>query len=80
MAPPVSRIYAVRYAHRATTSSEVFYRDLHQAPLAMDSCGWALTDGTRTVVGLSLALAEARAARRAGARLPAASERAAGRP
>jgi glyoxylase-like metal-dependent hydrolase (beta-lactamase superfamily II) len=47
---PDYQVYAVRYAHRATNSSEVFYRDLHQAPMTMDYFVWALTDGTRTVV------------------------------
>ena len=44
------RIYAVRYAHRKTHSGEIFYRDFHQSPMAMDYFVWALTDGTRTVV------------------------------
>jgi glyoxylase-like metal-dependent hydrolase (beta-lactamase superfamily II) len=44
------RIYAVRYAHRETHSSEVFYRDMHRAPIGMDYFVWAVTDGTRTVV------------------------------
>ena len=30
------RIHAVRYAHRACTSSEVFYGDHHAAPMTMD--------------------------------------------
>jgi glyoxylase-like metal-dependent hydrolase (beta-lactamase superfamily II) len=50
MAQPAYRVYAVRYAHRKTNSSEVFYRDPHQAPMAMDYFVWALTDGARTVV------------------------------
>lgn len=50
MARPTYRVYAVRYAHRKTNSSEVFYRDPHQAPMAMDYFVWALTDGARTVV------------------------------
>lgn len=50
MAQPAYRVYAVRYAHRKTNSSEVFYRDPHQAPMAMDYFVWALTDGQRTVV------------------------------
>ena len=50
MTSRVYRVYAVRYAHRATNSSEVFYRDPHQAPMTMDYFVWALTDGERTVV------------------------------
>lgn len=30
------RIYAVRYAHRKCSSSEVFYHDHHDAPMTMD--------------------------------------------
>ena len=44
------RIYAVRYAHRETHTSEVFYRDMRRAPIGMDYFVWALTDGARTVV------------------------------
>ena len=44
------RIYAVRYAHRQTHSSEVFYGDHSHAPMTMDYFVWAVTDGTRTVV------------------------------
>ena len=44
------RIYAVRYAHRDTNTSDVFYRDTKRAPIGMDYFVWALTDGTRTVV------------------------------
>ena len=44
------RIHAVRYAHRACTSSEVFYGDHHAAPMTMDYFVWALTNGTHTVV------------------------------
>ncbi len=63
MAPPVYRIYAVRYAHRKTTSSEVFYQDLHQAPMTMDYFVWALTSGTQTVV-VDLGFTEAVGTRR----------------
>jgi len=44
------RIYAVRYAHRKTTSSEVFYRDTHEAPMTMDYFVWALVSDRHTVV------------------------------
>ena len=44
------RIHAVRYAHRACTSSEVFYGDHRGAPMTMDYFVWALTNGTHTVV------------------------------
>ena len=44
------RIYAVRYAHRKTTSSDVFYRDDHNTPMTMDYFVWALVDGRQTVV------------------------------
>lgn len=50
MASPAYRIYAVRYAHRKTSSSEVFYRDSHDAPMTMDYFVWAVTDGRQTVV------------------------------
>jgi glyoxylase-like metal-dependent hydrolase (beta-lactamase superfamily II) len=50
MATSNYRIYAVRYAHRKTTSSEVFYRDTHEAPMTMEYFVWAVTDGRRTVV------------------------------
>ncbi len=44
------RIYAVRYAHRACNSSEVFYGDHHASPMTMDYFVWALTNGRQTVV------------------------------
>jgi glyoxylase-like metal-dependent hydrolase (beta-lactamase superfamily II) len=50
MAAPAYRIYAVRYAHRTTNSSECFYGDYRQSPMTMDYFVWALTDGPRTVV------------------------------
>jgi glyoxylase-like metal-dependent hydrolase (beta-lactamase superfamily II) len=50
MRNPSYRIYAVRYAHRACTSSEAFYGDHHASPMAMDYFVWAISDGTRTVV------------------------------
>ncbi|HVQ77973.1 MAG TPA: N-acyl homoserine lactonase family protein [Candidatus Binatia bacterium] len=44
------RIHAVRYAHRKTSSSEVFYKDAHDTPMAMDYFVWALRNGRDTVV------------------------------
>jgi glyoxylase-like metal-dependent hydrolase (beta-lactamase superfamily II) len=44
------RIFAVRYAHRACTSSEAFYGDHHAAPMTMDYFVWAVTNGRHTVV------------------------------
>jgi glyoxylase-like metal-dependent hydrolase (beta-lactamase superfamily II) len=57
------RVYAVRYAHRTTNSSEVFYGDLHQAPMTMDYFVWALTDGEITVI-VDLGFTEAVGTRR----------------
>ncbi len=57
------RIHAVRYAHRACTSSEVFYGDHHDAPMAMDYFVWALSNGAHTVV-VDLGFTEAVSARR----------------
>jgi len=50
MTPAPFRIYAVRYAHRKTTSSEVFYRDTHEAPMTMDYFVRALVSDRHTVV------------------------------
>ena len=50
MASAPYTIYAVQYAHRKTTSSELFYGDTHNTPVAMDYFVWALTNGERTVV------------------------------
>jgi glyoxylase-like metal-dependent hydrolase (beta-lactamase superfamily II) len=44
------RIHAVRYAHRACGSSEVFYGDHTNTPMTMDYFVWALTNGRHTVV------------------------------
>ncbi len=63
MVSRVYRIYAVRYAHRSTNSSEVFYRDMHQAPMTMDYFVWALTDGNQTAV-VDLGFTEAVGTRR----------------
>lgn len=43
-------IYCVQYAHRKTTSTEVFYGDYHNSPVAMDYFVWALTNGEQTVI------------------------------
>ncbi|MGQ4810382.1 N-acyl homoserine lactonase [Candidatus Entotheonellaceae bacterium PAL068K] len=43
-------IYAVQYAHRKTTSTEVFYGDYHDTPMAMDYFVWAITNDQHTVV------------------------------
>jgi glyoxylase-like metal-dependent hydrolase (beta-lactamase superfamily II) len=43
-------IYAVQYAHRKTNSTELFYGDYHNTPMAMDYFVWALTNGTQTVI------------------------------
>src|SRR4030095_1734375 len=57
------RIYAVRYAHRACTTSEAFYGDYHRAPMTMDYFVWALTNGRDTVV-VDLGFTEAVGTRR----------------
>lgn len=57
------RIYAVRYAHRSTNSSEVFYGDYHRAPMTMDYFVWVLRNEERTVV-VDLGFTEAVGARR----------------
>jgi glyoxylase-like metal-dependent hydrolase (beta-lactamase superfamily II) len=44
------RIHAIRYAHRACTSSEAFYGDHHARPMTMDYFVWALANGAHTVV------------------------------
>ncbi|MCZ6874997.1 MAG: N-acyl homoserine lactonase family protein [bacterium] len=43
-------IYAIQYAHRKTNSTELFYGDYHNTPMAMDYFIWALTNGEHTVV------------------------------
>lgn len=43
-------IYAVQYAHRKTNSTELFYGDYHNTPMAMDYFVWALTNGEHTVI------------------------------
>jgi glyoxylase-like metal-dependent hydrolase (beta-lactamase superfamily II) len=44
------RIYAVQYADRETSSSEVFLGDTRNEPMRMAYFVWAVTDGNRTVV------------------------------
>jgi glyoxylase-like metal-dependent hydrolase (beta-lactamase superfamily II) len=63
MANAPYRIYAVRYAHRACTTSEAFYGDYHRAPMTMDYFVWALTNGRETVV-VDLGFTEAVGTRR----------------
>lgn len=43
-------VFAVQYAHRETTTAEVFYGDQQAAPIGMDYFVWAITNGARTVV------------------------------
>lgn len=43
-------IYAVQYAHRKTSSTELFYHDYHNTPMAMDYFIWAVTNGDQTVI------------------------------
>ncbi|MHB8575503.1 MAG: N-acyl homoserine lactonase family protein [Dehalococcoidia bacterium] len=50
MANDLYRIYALRYAHRETNSSEVFHGDYRREPLGMDYFVWAATNSDRTVV------------------------------
>ena len=63
MAVSPYRVYAVRYAHRTCSSSEVFYRDTHDSPMTMDYFVWAVTNGARTVV-VDLGFTEAVGTRR----------------
>ena len=44
------QVYTVQYAHRETTSSEVFFGDHEGTPVGMDYFVWAITNGERTVV------------------------------
>src|SRR5262245_34805221 len=50
MAVAPYRIRAVRYAHRRTTSTEVFYHDMRDTPMTMDYFVWVLENGRHTVV------------------------------
>jgi glyoxylase-like metal-dependent hydrolase (beta-lactamase superfamily II) len=56
-------IYAVQYAHRKTNSTEVFYGDYHNTPMAMDYFVWALSNGEHTVI-VDLGFTEAVGTRR----------------
>jgi len=56
-------IYAVQYARRETTSTELFYGDYHNTPTKMSYFVWALTNGTQTVV-VDLGFTEAVGTRR----------------
>lgn len=57
------RVHAIRYAHRACTSSEAFYGDHHRSPMTMDYFVWALSNGAHTVV-VDLGFTEAVGTRR----------------
>src|SRR5919109_4370977 len=48
--PAPYTIYAVQYAQRNTTSTELFVGDHHNTPMKMAYFVWALTNGTQTVV------------------------------
>jgi glyoxylase-like metal-dependent hydrolase (beta-lactamase superfamily II) len=50
MQPAPYTIYAVQYAHRKTNSTELFYGDYHNTPMAMDYFVWAITNGEHTLV------------------------------
>jgi glyoxylase-like metal-dependent hydrolase (beta-lactamase superfamily II) len=63
MPTPHYRIYAVRYAHRKTTTAEVFYRDPHDAPIGMDYFVWAVV-GDRHSLVVDLGFTEAVGTRR----------------
>lgn len=57
------RVYAVRYAHRACTSSEAFYGDYRHDAMTMDYFVWAVTSGRHTVI-IDLGFTEAVGTRR----------------
>jgi len=63
MQPAPYTIYAVQYARRETTSTELFYGDYHNTPTKMSYFVWALTNGTQTVV-VDLGFTEAVGTRR----------------
>ena len=44
MPPAPYRIHAVRYAHRACTTSEAFYGDHHNGPMSMGYFVWGVTN------------------------------------
>ena len=44
------KIYAIQYAHRKTRSTELFYHDYHDTPMAMDYFIWAVINGDQTII------------------------------
>src|SRR5215468_363556 len=50
MPPAPYTIYAVQYAQRNTSSTELFVGDTHNTPMKMAYFVWALTNGPETVV------------------------------
>jgi glyoxylase-like metal-dependent hydrolase (beta-lactamase superfamily II) len=50
MQPAPYTIYAVEYARRETTSTELFYGDYHNTPTKMSYFVWAVTNGEHTVI------------------------------
>ena len=50
MEPSPFTIYAVQYARRETTSTELFYGDYHNTPMEMAYFVWALVSDQHTVV------------------------------
>jgi len=63
MQPAPYTIYAVQYAQRNTTSTELFVGDAHNTPMKMAYFVWALTNGAQTVV-VDLGFTEAVGTRR----------------
>lgn len=63
MQPAPYTIYAVQYAQRNTSSTELFVGDSHNTPMKMSYFVWALTNGTQTVV-VDLGFTEAVGTRR----------------
>ena len=63
MQPAPYTIYAVQYAQRHTTSTELFVGDTHNTPMKMSYFVWALTNGAQTVV-VDLGFTEAVGTRR----------------
>jgi len=63
MQPAPYIIYAVQYAQRHTSSTELFVGDTHNTPMKMSYFVWALTNGAQTVV-VDLGFTEAVGTRR----------------
>ena len=63
MQPAPYTIYAVQYAQRHTSSTELFVGDSHNTPMKMSYFVWALTNGAQTVV-VDLGFTEAVGTRR----------------